>query len=37
MRDSSDIFTVSASPGGGTQVTVGRYLDDGKREQRLSA
>jgi anti-sigma regulatory factor (Ser/Thr protein kinase) len=26
MRDSSDIFAVSALPGGGTEVTVGRYL-----------
>jgi anti-sigma regulatory factor (Ser/Thr protein kinase) len=37
MRDSSDIFTVTALPGGGTEVTVGRYLSDDKRERRLSA
>jgi anti-sigma regulatory factor (Ser/Thr protein kinase) len=37
MRDSSDIFTVNALPGGGTEVTVGRYLNSATRGQPLSA
>lgn len=39
MRDSSDIFSISALPGGGTEVKVGRYLtsNGGMRERRLSA
>lgn len=37
MRRTSDIFSVAALPGGGTEVTIGRYLRRDKRERHLSA